>query len=153
MKGLPIPVLDKVFKTANLYEFAIDVALHSRIKIPYVQTAFRYFLIQKLWMCLKFWLTVNKKEFDLFIDLTDIAIHYKSIVLKEDLRDFCIRDVYFFMHEDEPGLVYKQKVYKIHSIQIPGFRINGLHHCTFQIDGDLRIKAKYFMDLPEIIKI
>lgn len=70
--------------------------------------------------------------------------------------DFHIGDVYFFMFEGLPGLIYKKQVFKIFGIRVPGYKLDSSNSITFDSptkDDNLQINVRFFKALPNEIDV
>lgn len=146
----------------SILDVAEEIALKSRFRTPFITSVHRAMKIHNLWMALKCWLMVkhNTKEFPMFdfeiaihndnrvIHLDSVAVNCNPMPNGGNVTDFFIGDAYVFLIQGEPGVIYKQQVYKICGIQVPGYKKTEKNGMTFgqpKEDDLLRVTAHWFM--------
>lgn len=175
LPDLPKEIIDRILKTANadearreyrrrsIWDAAVQIYQKTHFRSSFIQIVRRNELVQRLWMALKCWLMVkfvDKKhpEFDFTIDVcgTERTIHLDSVKVDRNpipnggnVSDFFIGPAYVFLFEGSIGVIYKQQVYKICAIYVPGYKMSkeGSFGFAMPKEGDvLRVRAHWFME-------
>ncbi len=173
--ALPVEIIDRILKLANIaearythgrrsvWDAAVQIYQKTHFRSPFIQVVRRNTLIHNLWMAVKCWLMVkyeNKDfpEFDFEIEVcgTERTIHLDSVKVNRNpmpnggnVSDFFIGPAYVFMLEGSPGVIYKQQVYRICAIYVPGYNLSKEGSMGFgcpKADDVLKVRAHWFTE-------
>lgn len=170
--ALPAEIIDIILRMANkndtredrsILDFVEDTVTKSHFKTPFMREAYNALKRHNVWLALKCWLMTKKSssefpqfDFEISIHNEERSIHLDSVTVDRNpmrncgnVNNFFIGDAHVFLFNNVPGVTYKQQVYKICAIYIPGYKKsvkNGMSFRQPKEDDVLKIRVHWFME-------